>query len=48
MTLMRAIADEKKIERLITKEKFDLVMHFAGLIRVEESVKEPEKYHEFN
>ena len=42
------IADEKKIERLITKEKFDLVMHFAGLIRVEESVKEPEKYHEFN
>ncbi len=42
------IADEKKIEDLIIKEKFDLVMHFAGLIRVDESVKEPKKYHEFN
>lgn len=42
------IADEKKVKSLIAKEKFDLVMHFAGLIRVDESVKEPEKYHEFN
>ena len=42
------IADEKKIEDVITNEKFDLVMHFAGLIRVDESVKEPEKYNEFN
>ena len=42
------IADEKKIENLITKEKFDIVMHFAGLIRVDESIKEPEKYHKFN
>ena len=42
------IADEKKIENVITNEKFDLVMHFAGLIRVDESVKEPEKYNEFN
>ena len=42
------IADEKKIEDLIIKEKFDLVMHFAGLIRVDESVKQPKKYHEFN
>ena len=42
------IADEKKIKDLIIKEKFDLVMHFAGLIRVDESVKEPKKYHEFN
>ena len=23
-------------------------MHFAGLIRVDESVKEPEKYNEYN
>ena len=23
-------------------------MHFAGLIRVDESVKEPQKYHKFN
>ena len=42
------IAEKKKIENLIVKEKFDLVMHFAGLIRVDESVKEPKKYHEFN
>ena len=42
------IADEKKIENLVIKEKFDLVMHFAGLIRVDESVKEPKKYHMFN
>ena len=42
------IADEKKIEDVIVNEKFDLVMHFAGLIRVDESVKEPEKYNEFN
>ena len=42
------IADEKKVEDIIIKEKFDLVMHFAGLIRVDESVKEPEKYHEYN
>ena len=42
------IADAKKIESLITKKKFDIVMHFAGLIRVDESIKEPEKYHNFN
>ena len=23
-------------------------MHFAGLIRVDESIKEPEKYYKFN
>ena len=23
-------------------------MHFAGLIRVDESIKEPEKYNEYN
>ena len=42
------IADEKKIENIITKNKFDIVMHFAGLIRVDESLKEPQKYHKFN
>ena len=42
------IADEKKIESVIAKKKFDIVMHFAGLIRVDESIKEPEKYHKFN
>ena len=42
------IADEKKITEIINRDKFDLVMHFAGLIRVDESLKEPEKYNEYN
>ena len=42
------IANEKKISEIINRGKFDLVMHFAGLIRVDESVKEPEKYREYN
>ena len=42
------IADQKKISKIINQKKFDLVMHFAGLIRVDESVKEPDKYYEFN
>ena len=42
------IADETKVEKLIKEEKCDLVLHFAGLIRVDESVKEPEKYYKFN
>ena len=42
------ISDEKKINQLLKAEKFLLVMHFAGLIRVDESVKEPKKYNEYN
>ena len=42
------IADEKRVEKLIKNENFDLVMYFAGLIRVDESVKEPEKYNNYN
>lgn len=42
------IADQKKVSKIINQKKFDLVIHFAGLIRVDESVKEPEKYYEFN
>jgi UDP-glucose 4-epimerase len=42
------IADEKKVNEIIQNNKFDLVMHFAGLIRVDESVKEPKKYNEYN
>tara|TARA_B100000787_G_C16187177_1_gene295354 strand:- start:1311 stop:2297 length:987 start_codon:yes stop_codon:yes gene_type:complete len=42
------IADEKKIDEILKKNKFDLVMHFAGLIRVDESMKNPKKYYEFN
>ena len=42
------IANVDKISKIIKNTKFDLVMHFAGLIRVDESVREPEKYNEFN
>ena len=42
------IADDRKITEIINRDKFDLVMHFAGLIRVDESLKEPEKYNEYN
>ena len=42
------ISDKKKIVKILKKKKFDLIMHFAGLIRVEESVKEPKMYNEFN
>ena len=42
------ISDKKKISELLKKDKFDVVMHFAGLVKVEESIKEPEKYHLFN
>jgi len=38
------IADEKKIRNLLKKEKFDLIMHFAGLVKVEESLLHPERY----
>ena len=42
------IADKFKVSKILNKQKFDLVMHFAGLIRVDESVKQPEKYNEYN
>lgn len=42
------ISDTKKIKKIITKNQFDIVMHFAGLIRVDESIKNPKKYYEFN
>ncbi len=38
------ISNVKKINRILQKNKFDLVLHFAGLIRVDESVKFPKKY----
>ncbi len=38
------IADEKSIEKIFKKNTFDIVMHFAGLTRVDESVKYPGKY----
>ena len=38
------IADRLIITNLLQKKKFDILMHFAGYIQVEESVKNPEKY----
>jgi UDP-glucose 4-epimerase len=42
------IADENIINNLIKNNKFEIVIHFAGLIRVDESVEQPERYNEFN
>jgi len=42
------INDESRISDLIKSDKFDLLMHFAGFIQVEESVQQPEKYFENN
>ena len=42
------VSDQKEVTKIINQKKFELVMHFAGLIRVDESVKEPDKYYEFN
>ena len=42
------ISDTDKIVKILNYKKFDMIMHFAGLIRVDESVNEPEKYNEFN
>ena len=38
------IANKPKVSKIINKQKFNLVMHFAGLIRVDESIKKPKKY----
>ncbi|MDC3145827.1 UDP-glucose 4-epimerase GalE [Candidatus Pelagibacter sp.] len=42
------VSEKEKVANLIKFNNFDLVMHFAGLIRVDESVKQPERYREFN
>ena len=42
------INDEKKISNLLSENKFDVVMHFAGYTRIGESTKFPEKYYENN
>ena len=42
------ISEKQKVTKLIKDNNFDLVMHFAGLIRVDESVKQPERYNDFN
>ncbi len=42
------INNTNKIEKIITSNNFDLLMHFAGFIEVEESVSNPTKYYENN
>lgn len=42
------IANVKKISQILKNKKFDIVLHFAGLIRVDESVKKPKKYLNYN
>ncbi len=42
------INDEKVISKIIKSNSFDLLMHFAGFIKVEESVQYPRKYFENN
>ena len=41
------IINYKKVSEILQKNSFDAVIHFAGLIKVEESVKYPKKY-EYN
>ena len=42
------ISEKKKVSNLIKSNNFDLVRHFAGLIRVDESVLQPERYRNYN
>ena len=42
------INDEEKISNVLKERDFDLVLHFAGFIKVEESVKNPKKYFKNN
>ncbi len=42
------INNEEVISKLIQSNDFDILMHFAGFIRVEESVNDPKKYFENN
>ena len=42
------ISNQELISKILRSDKFDLLMHFAGFIQVEESVKYPEKYFQNN
>ena len=42
------IQDKTIIENILKKETFDILMHFAGYIQVEESVRNPKKYFKNN
>ena len=37
------INDEKQIAQIVKTNNFDILMHFAGYIQVEESVENPDK-----
>ena len=38
------ISNKKKIRNILKRKNFQIVLHFAGLIKVDESVKFPKKY----
>jgi UDP-glucose 4-epimerase len=38
------INEKEKVSNIIQTEKFDILLHFAGFIKVEESVQNPSKY----
>tara|TARA_Y100000590_G_scaffold470216_1_gene662829 strand:- start:6396 stop:7385 length:990 start_codon:yes stop_codon:yes gene_type:complete len=42
------INDTKTLNTIFNKKKYDVLIHFAGFIRVEESVKFPKKYFDNN
>ena len=42
------IEDSEKIANIIKNKKFDILLHFAGYIKVEESVNKPDKYFQNN
>ena len=42
------IENTEKIKKILKDKKFSVVLHFAGLIRVDESIKKPKKYLTYN
>ncbi|MDC0194833.1 UDP-glucose 4-epimerase GalE [Alphaproteobacteria bacterium] len=42
------INNSEKISNILKEENFDLLLHFAGFIKVEESVQNPDKYFKNN
>ena len=42
------IANQKRVTEIIKGNNFDIVMHFAGLVKVDESIKYPKRYNDFN
>ncbi|MDC1296559.1 NAD-dependent epimerase/dehydratase family protein [Alphaproteobacteria bacterium] len=42
------IQDKETVTNILKNGKFDILMHFAGYIKVEESVSNPEKYFKNN